>query len=30
MFYYTNRILISKTLTDTYEGGYTYVYIGTG
>ena len=24
--YYTVRILISKTLTDTYEGGYTYVF----
>ena len=25
-YYYTIRILISKTLTDTYEGGYTYVF----
>ena len=24
--YYTIRILISKTLTGTYEGGYTYVF----
>jgi len=24
--YYTIRILIPKTLTDTYEGGYTYVF----
>jgi len=24
--YYTIRILISKTLTTTYEGGYTYVF----
>jgi len=24
--YYTVRILISKTLTGTYEGGYTYVF----
>jgi len=24
--YYTIRILISKTLTSTYEGGYTYVF----
>jgi len=24
-YYYTNRLLISKTLTVTYEGGYTYV-----
>jgi len=23
---YTVRILISKTLTGAYEGGYTYVY----
>ena len=25
-YYYTNRILISKTLTVTYEGCYTYVF----
>jgi len=25
-FYCTIRTLISKTLTGTYEGGYTYVY----
>ena len=25
--YYTIRILISKTLTGTYEGGYTYVRV---
>jgi len=25
-YYYTIRILISKTLTGTYEGGYTYVF----
>ena len=25
-YYYTIRILISKTLTATYEGGYTYVF----
>jgi len=24
--YYTNRILISKTLTGTYEGSYAYVF----
>jgi len=24
--YYTIRILISKTLTGTYEGGYAYVF----
>ena len=24
--YYTIRIFISKTLTSTYEGGYTYVF----
>jgi len=24
--YYTVRILISKFVTGTYEGGYTYVY----
>jgi len=24
--YYTMRILISKTLTGTYEGGYVYVF----
>jgi len=24
--YYTIRILISKTLTGTYEGGYTYLF----
>jgi len=24
--YFTIRILISKTLTSTYEGGYTYVF----
>jgi len=24
--YYTIRILISKTLSRTYEGGYTYVF----
>jgi len=24
--YYTTRILISKTLTGAYEGGYTYVF----
>jgi len=24
--YYTTRILISKTLTSKYEGGYTYVF----
>ena len=24
--YYTIRTLVSKTLTGTYEGGYTYVY----
>jgi len=24
--YYTIRILISKTLSGTYEGGYTYVF----
>ena len=24
--YYTIRILVSKTLTGTYEGGYAYVY----
>ena len=24
--YYTIRILISKTLTGTYDGGYTYVF----
>ena len=24
--YYTIRILISKTLTGSYEGGYTYVF----
>jgi len=27
MFCYTIRIPISKILTGTYEGGYTYVYI---
>ena len=25
-YYCTIRILISKTLTDTYEGGYAYVF----
>jgi len=25
-YYYTIRILISKTLTGAYEGGYTYVF----
>ena len=25
-FYYTINILASKTLTGTYEGGYTYVF----
>jgi len=24
--YYTIKIVISKTLTGTYEGGYNYVY----
>ena len=24
--YYTIRILVSKTVTGTYEGGYTYVF----
>jgi len=24
-YYYTTRILVSKKLTGTYEGGYTYV-----
>jgi len=26
MFLFTIRILITKTLTVTYEGGYTYVF----
>jgi hypothetical protein len=25
-YYYTIRILVSKTLTGTYEGGYAYVF----
>ena len=25
-YYYTISILISKTLTGTYEGGYTYAF----